>query len=595
MRRPFSIRTAVFLAIPLAFACAACGGDPQFAAAAQDASDIAKDIDGRPPGQEETFTGPEAGPCADGNACTLDQPQDGGCVHSQRPCFDQSSCTADGCDPLKGCTFLSLSCSDDNPCTNDSCSPTLGCQSFPRNCDDGNPCTVDSCAPKAVDDACQHQPIDGALPCHHLGVIGICDNSECVPAPCDAKNQVPWTRIVPGSSTATALAVMPLATGGVALGGVDTAKPLPRARLVLTDSAGQVSADWHATAGDESKGSAIRHVLPGPGQGVLVVGTIGSGFEVRAFASAWTAQSRDLLPLGLPMQELQRAVAAVGGGAWLCGQATSPAPLKSAWVGRVSALGQHLWVLTLNAKQVQNCATMTALPGGDAVAGVIAPNSGPYGGQSTLVRVSSDGQLLWEAPLLPAGTVVRQVFADADGSILAFASGPATAKAGASVLLRYSAAGAFLSDQVLQVQNYGHLVAAIPSGYWNVTQVKAPGQKQSARHFQRLDAQGQLLWSRTAQIPGFPPYAVVAAADGGLLLAGAVPTPTYQFWLAHADRWGYSSCTEAGQCLGLVCEDGDPCTVDDCSAATGCAKPGAPDGWACGPAQTCQSGVCAPP
>ena len=122
-------------------------------------------------------------PCNDGNLCTdkdkCDQSK-GDCFGLVIACDDQKPCTADSCDPLKGCkhdntlttpcndddactakdTCLSGicsgttvdpgkakalgGCSDDNPCTTDICNPAIGCQNKPDNvekCDDGNPCT----------------------------------------------------------------------------------------------------------------------------------------------------------------------------------------------------------------------------------------------------------------------------------------------------------------------------------------------------------------------------------------------------------------------------------------------------------------------
>jgi hypothetical protein len=62
-----------------------------------------------------------------------------------------------------------------------------------------------------------------------------------------------------------------------------------------------------------------------------------------------------------------------------------------------------------------------------------------------------------------------------------------------------------------------------------------------------------------------------------------------------------NACTEAevcknGFCAGsaIVCDDGDPCTSDNCSPATGCDHPALPDGSPCGTKKSCQAGVCAP-
>ncbi len=49
---------------------------------------------------------------------------------------------------------------------------------------------------------------------------------------------------------------------------------------------------------------------------------------------------------------------------------------------------------------------------------------------------------------------------------------------------------------------------------------------------------------------------------------------------------GFPNCTAA------VCDDGNPCTVDACSASADCTHSDAPSGTVCGNHETCQSGVC---
>ena len=89
-------------------------------------------------------------------------------------CNDGNACTADTCDPTRGCLFATIACDDGNVCTTDTCDATGGCvhtnntapcsdgnactagevcsggtcqPGTPRNCNDGNPCTDDSCNP----------------------------------------------------------------------------------------------------------------------------------------------------------------------------------------------------------------------------------------------------------------------------------------------------------------------------------------------------------------------------------------------------------------------------------------------------------------
>ena len=84
------------------------------------------------------------GPCQQ-NTCT---PSTGACTLALAPtgtaCSDGDACTT-GETCLAGlCAKGSpLSCDDGNPCTNDACSPTTGCyqENSTSPCDDGNPCT----------------------------------------------------------------------------------------------------------------------------------------------------------------------------------------------------------------------------------------------------------------------------------------------------------------------------------------------------------------------------------------------------------------------------------------------------------------------
>ncbi len=126
-------------------------------------------------GCEHTATG--SGPCDDGNACTgNDTCGATGCAGTTLDCNDNSVCTIDSCDLIKGCVHtgaIAKFCTDNNPCTDEGCDPVQGCV-YPANsklcddgdmcttgdhcdggkclvtktiCDDNNPCTDDSCSP----------------------------------------------------------------------------------------------------------------------------------------------------------------------------------------------------------------------------------------------------------------------------------------------------------------------------------------------------------------------------------------------------------------------------------------------------------------
>jgi len=97
--------------------------------------------------------------CSDGSACTTADACDGKGVcagGAAVTCDDKNPCTADKCDPASGCTAApddGAACDDGNACTaGDACkggacqagTPSCACK-VAADCDDKNPCTTDSC------------------------------------------------------------------------------------------------------------------------------------------------------------------------------------------------------------------------------------------------------------------------------------------------------------------------------------------------------------------------------------------------------------------------------------------------------------------
>lgn len=123
--------------------------------------------------------------CDDGDSCTTGDlcQKDGACKGSAAPCDDGNPCTADVCQPGKGCvsTEITAACDDGDVCTDgDQCQGgkcKAGIQQ--KKCDDGDACTADSCVakqgcasvpdPKACDDgdACTTDTCDAKAGCSH--------------------------------------------------------------------------------------------------------------------------------------------------------------------------------------------------------------------------------------------------------------------------------------------------------------------------------------------------------------------------------------------------------------------------------------------
>lgn len=117
-------------------------------------------------------------PCKDGNLCTtLAKCLDGKCLQvSDKDCNDANVCTADSCDPTKGCDNKALSsvdCTDGNACTSgDICQSGVCIAGGPTSCDDQNLCTDDSCDQVK---GCVFTPVPDDTSCK----VGICKAGKC--------------------------------------------------------------------------------------------------------------------------------------------------------------------------------------------------------------------------------------------------------------------------------------------------------------------------------------------------------------------------------------------------------------------------------
>lgn len=97
--------------------------------------------------------------CDDGDACTVyDTCSAGLCVGQPLSCDDLNPCTDDSCDPASGCLYQAddtNTCSDGDNCTTDFCH-SGACVGTAIVCNDGNVCTDDACNPATG--TCQYVP-----------------------------------------------------------------------------------------------------------------------------------------------------------------------------------------------------------------------------------------------------------------------------------------------------------------------------------------------------------------------------------------------------------------------------------------------------
>ncbi|MBM4342665.1 MAG: formylglycine-generating enzyme family protein [Deltaproteobacteria bacterium] len=165
----------------------------------------------------------DGGACSDGDACTNDDACSGGkCAAKPLMCNDNNTCTDDSCDKAKGCVFAPVAgktcddkdactigdscdngscvpgktatdCDDKNACTVDSCTPSTGCihtiVAF-KKCDDGDACTADdTCTAQGVcesdkptncndDNACTDDACDKKSGCAHTPTVAACNDGN---------------------------------------------------------------------------------------------------------------------------------------------------------------------------------------------------------------------------------------------------------------------------------------------------------------------------------------------------------------------------------------------------------------------------------
>ena len=127
--------------------------------------------------------------CDDGDACTASSACVGGaCVGAKTSdCSDNNPCTADGCDPVTGCSHLAVTaaCDDGSLCTGGDACVGGACVGAKKSCDDKILCTFDSCDPK--DGSCKHAPVSAACNDENPCTTDSCDAGlDCLHANADA-------------------------------------------------------------------------------------------------------------------------------------------------------------------------------------------------------------------------------------------------------------------------------------------------------------------------------------------------------------------------------------------------------------------------
>ena len=616
----------------------------------------AKCIGGQPPDCSDTtpctqdgcnaikgcYHTPVSAPCDDGDACTTgDGCAGGACSLGKKvSCDDKAACTQDSCDPVTGCQNKPVPgpCSDDNPCTiGDSC---LGSKCIPGKdnfCDDGKPCTTDQCDSATI--KCSHSASAGPCEDGNQCTVGeTCINSVCSGgklAGCDDGNQCTDDLCDPkkGCSHDAAPGGTPCDTqtctaGDTCGSGVCVSTTVDKLwEYTLGMSPGTGTAIGVAVADSSTilaltgtGGAAIfrtmgnKEVSTGNTGGVSLYGccaaSAGGWLTVGNNGSNGSVYAANIVGLfGDPFTWTNSAfnyatamdIGPAFGGYAVVGFETDTA-LSTAFATQLAETGK--WKKTAPMTKKGDVERLLAL----AVNG----NAALYVGHSN-ANGTMDG---W---LVAVDGGIDKVIANTllGGSEDDQFSGAAALDAGGYIAAgRTASAGAGSSDgwvtrvgadgKVLWTKTYGTVAAEAFNGVLAVTadQVVAVGSQFTQAGGKDawivgLDRFGNVHWQRNLGKAGSDELSRLAATPGGglAITGGFLDGLGSPFaWLLRTDAWGHATCKTAGVCANLTtaaCDDGNPCTADDCHPALGCTHSNFADKAPCSDdGKTCTAGSC---
>jgi hypothetical protein len=132
---------------------------------------------------------PDGTTCGNATVCDGAETCKGGMCQPGTPvsCDDNNPCTADSCDPVKGCVHTPVTdgtscpavgaCNTAGMCKAGSCQPGPG-----KDCNDNNPCTADMCDPNSGN--CTHVPVSDGTSCsdgNACNGLETCQKGACAP------------------------------------------------------------------------------------------------------------------------------------------------------------------------------------------------------------------------------------------------------------------------------------------------------------------------------------------------------------------------------------------------------------------------------
>ena len=532
-----------------------------------------------------THSGATGQACTDGNACTGPDActKAGMCQGDQVQCDDKNPCTLDTCNIGGGCLSLALSgveCNDGDSCTAPDTCQGAGCKGKPLTCSDDNPCTADSCVGGNCSNAAVAGLCSDASPCT---VDDTCTNGKCVGKPfiCDDANACTVELCVSGSclygntpngapcSVGDSCQISSC-TAGTCLG---TPQLWQVSMLNFTATGIIASGSGFAVCGAISikpwmgyltiGGKLTGSTLPN-NNGLPVSGIVNLGGDVILAALGVTGTSPHGVlavttdPLAVPVTKNSLTVDADGvtlpviklygitksgvDKGWAYGMAMDGTVPRGILL-KADAKLNVLATAAAPKATVQYFETAVELANGDVLAmGRSTATSGLY--RYWRVLFGFDGTIKYALELASSTVATPTASARMDDYTWTALGNVVTAW-----------------DPALQA-----LWSKIPNAATApLALVPMPGNRvyaMSANAYLRLmRADGRTEFPRPIPSSTVPYWA--RATDGTLAMAKGDT-------IARFDGFGWSQC---GPCLGetaAMCNDGDPCTYDDCNVLAGC-------------------------
>lgn len=387
-----------------------------------------------------------AGPCDDGDPCTVgDACQGGACVGSPKECDDGDSCTSEESCIEGACAAAATTCAcatdadcgDGSSCTLDLCLASGVCQHVPVQdgtpCDDGKACTAG--------EACKAGACTGGLPPFFErawggakddvvhGIAGIPGgfilagttesfgggHTDAWVVRVDHGGNAAWQKTYAGTKPQdfdAARAVVGFEDGGFAFAG--STEPLSGPQLgwiVRADPDGEVI--WQIASEAKGDGGAFRALLQTQ-DGLIAAGsTQGDAWLMRVSAEGQVVGQSSIF--GGDGVQHPVAIAAVSGGTLVAGNHVGVGSARP-WLARTDAAGEPLWQHAYPTEgEAQTVGGVAVLPDGGAVL------AGRQGSEMWVLRVTCSGEPVWSGRY---GTgEARAVVALDDGGVLAVGRG----------------------------------------------------------------------------------------------------------------------------------------------------------------------------